>query len=96
MIATILAAVGLSACSSLAEKTPKQMVQSAVERSLTKDNRVNFEGEMFVKRIPTSESLLTKAQLETAANSGALKEKRIALTLKRSDYERECVYLHKE
>lgn len=96
MIATILAAVGLSACSSLAEKTPKQMVQSAIERSLTKDNRVNFEGEMFVKRIPTSESLLTKAQLETAANSGALKEKRASLAFRRSDYERECVYLNKE
>ena len=92
IIAAILAAVGLSACSSLAEKTPKQMVQSAVERSLTKDNRFNYEGEMFVKRIPVSESLLTKEQLETAANHVVLDEKRKALNLKREAYNEDCRY----
>ena len=96
IIAAILAVVGLSACSSLAEKTPKQMVQSAVERSLTKDNRFNYEGEMFVKRIPVSESLLTKEQLEIAANNVVLDKKHKALTLKREAYNEDCRYKSKE
>lgn len=44
LLAVTVAVLGLSACSNLNNKTPQEMVNISVERSLTKDYSYNFEG----------------------------------------------------
>ena len=45
LLAVMVAAFGLSACSSLDGKSPSEMVKITTERSLTKDYSYNFNGE---------------------------------------------------
>lgn len=48
LLAAALAAFGLSACSSLSDKTPQEMMQISMARSLKQDHSYNFSGEARV------------------------------------------------
>lgn len=58
----LLAAAGLlSACSSIANKSPDEMVRYGVQRNLVHDNQYNFSGQYRLKIIP-AQSAQTRAQ----------------------------------
>ena len=46
LLAASLAVLGLSACGSLNDKTPYEMAQISMARSLKQDHSYNFQGEM--------------------------------------------------
>lgn len=45
LLAASLAVLGLSACGSLNDKTPYEMAQISMARSLKQDHSYNFQGE---------------------------------------------------
>ncbi len=92
LLIAILAATALSACSSLSEQTPQQMVQSSVERTIRHDNRFNFDGSMRVRQLPVSASLLNAEQQETAKAREALSIEQASLNVKRDAYREDCIY----
>ena len=64
----ILAAAGfLSACSTIAHKSPDEMVRYGVQKNLVHDNQYNFEGEYRLKVIPATPPAVQAAQTREAA-----------------------------
>ncbi|MDF7675782.1 hypothetical protein PT286_03415 [Neisseriaceae bacterium ESL0693] len=64
----ILAAAGLlSACSSIANKSPDEMVRYGVQRNLVHDNQYNFSGQYRLKVIPATPARIQASQTRQAA-----------------------------
>ena len=66
LLAALVAAVGLSACSSLDGKSPSEMVKISTERSLTKDYSYNFDGEVRAFLSDKDKGVAPKVQAEIA------------------------------
>ena len=67
LLAALVAAVGLSACSSLDGKSPSEMVKISTERSLTKDYSYNFDGEVRAFLSDKDKGVAPKVQEEVVA-----------------------------
>ena len=74
LLAALVAAVGLSACSSLDGKSPSEMVKISTERSLTKDYSYNFDGEVRAFLSDKDKGVAPKVEAEVAATENKSSE----------------------
>lgn len=74
LLAALIAAVGLSACSSLDGKSPSEMVKISTERSLTKDYSYNFDGEVRAFLSDKDKGVAPKVEAEVAATENKSSE----------------------
>ena len=74
LLAALVAAVGLSACSSLDGKSPSEMMKISTERSLTKDYSYNFDGEVRAFLSDKDKGVAPKVEAEVAATENKSSE----------------------
>lgn len=74
LLAALVAAVGLSACSSLDGKSQSEMVKISTERSLTKDYSYNFDGEVRAFLSDKDKGVAPKVEAEVAATENKSSE----------------------